>query len=279
MLGLSWYHGGNLCRPGAVNFSPATFCPGLGVTRRDFRRFSGAGARESRKELPWWPCNLTVGSEHNITGSSLNAGQNEDEGESGELAPAATVGDEGDRALLAAIGRGSHRAFHALMGRHMAFVLRLARRVVGNRDDADEVAQEAFLRVWTIAPRWRHDGDAQFKTWLYRVVVNLCLDRRRRLPALPLEVAGEPSDPAPSSLERVFAGETARLVAQALDDLPPRQRAALVLCYYAGVSAAEAAASLDISVSALESLLVRGRRALRVRLSDLGGLDSMGDQQ
>jgi RNA polymerase sigma-70 factor (ECF subfamily) len=130
-----------------------------------------------------------------------------------------------------------------------------------------------------VAPRWRHDGDAQFKTWLYRVVVNLCLDRRRKLPALPLEVAGDPLDPAPDSLEQVFAGETARLVARALDDLPRRQREAVILCYYAGVSVAQAAATLEVSVSALESLLVRGRRALRLRLSDLGGADSMGDQQ
>jgi RNA polymerase sigma-70 factor (ECF subfamily) len=203
----------------------------------------------------------------------------EDEEDGGEEARAAVGGDEDDRALLGAIGRGNHRAFHALMRRHMPFVLRLARRVVGNRDDADEVAQEAFLRVWTVAPRWRHDGDAQFKTWLYRVVVNLCLDRRRRLPALPLEVAGDPSDPAPSSLEQVYAGETARMVVQALDELPPRQRSAIILCYYAGVSAAEAAATLEVTVSALESLLVRGRRALRVRLSGLGALGSMGDQQ
>ena len=232
-------------------------------------------------ELPDLPYKRTIGWDWQVMGSGLNAGQNEDEvasGGGGE-ASAAVVGDEDDRALLLAIGRGNHRAFHALMCRHMPFVLRLARLVVGSRDDADEVAQEAFLRVWTVAPRWRHDGDAQFKTWLYRVVVNLCLDRRRKLPALPLEVAGDPLDPAPDSLEQVFAGETARLVARALDDLPRRQREAVILCYYAGVSVAQAAATLEVSVSALESLLVRGRRALRLRLSDLGGADSMGDQQ
>ncbi len=218
-----------------------------------------------RRESPRAPYNVRSKPEHTVKGCWVIVGEETD--------------DEDDRVLVAAIGRGSHRAFQALMDRHMPFVLRLARRVVGHRDDADEVAQEAFLRVWTIAPRWRHDGDARFKTWLYRVVVNLCLDRRRRLPALPLEVAGDPSDPAPNSLEQVYAGEAARLVAQALDELPPRQRAAVILCYYAGVSAAEAAATLEVTVSALESLLVRGRRALRVRLSDLGALESMGDQQ
>jgi len=157
----------------------------------------------------------------------------------------------------------------------MGFVLGLAQRVSGQRDDADEIAQEAFLRVWTVAPRWRQEGEARFTTWLYRVVVNLCLDRRRRAPALPLEAAGDPSDPAPDSLERVAQDETARLVGRALEDLPPRQRAAITLCYYGEVSGAEAARILDVSESALESLLVRGRKALRQRLEAFPELDRM----
>ena len=191
---------------------------------------------------------------------------------------ASGVGD-GDRALLVLIGRGDHRAFQTLMRAHMSYVVRLAYRMVGNREDADEVAQEAFLRVWTAAPRWRHELDARFTTWLYRVVVNLGLDRRRRLAPVPLEEAGDPADPAPSSLDKVSADETARLVALALEDLPPRQRAAITLCYYAGVNGPEAAEILEISVSALESLLVRGRRALRLRLNDLGELDRLGEGQ
>ena len=197
-------------------------------------------------------------------------------GNTGEGAPA--VGDD-DRALLALIGRGDHRAFQTLMRAHMSYVARLAYRMVGNREDADEVAQEAFLRVWTAAPRWRHDLDARFTTWLYRVVVNLCLDRRRRVTPLPLEAAGDPADPAPDSLQKVSADETSRLVARALEELPPRQRAAITLCYYVGVNGPEAAEILEISVSALESLLVRGRRALRLRLNDLGESDRLGDVQ
>ena len=188
-----------------------------------------------------------------------------------------TAEDEEDRVLLAAIGHGDHRAFHALVQRHMTFVLRLAQRVLGNRDDADEVAQEAFLRVWTTAPRWRNDREARFRTWLYRVVVNLCLDRRRRLPPLPLEEAGDPPDTGPNGLDTVVAEENARRVAQALDALPPRQRKAITLCYYAEVSSTEAAGILEVSLSALESLLVRGRRALRLHLADLGVLDGKGE--
>jgi RNA polymerase sigma-70 factor (ECF subfamily) len=187
----------------------------------------------------------------------------------GEEAQDAIVGEADDRILLARIGEGDHLAFDALMRRHLAFVLRLAQRMVGNPTDADEIAQEAFLRVWRVAARWRQDGDARFRTWLYRVVVNLCLDRRRRVPELPLEEIAEPPDHGPSSLDRIYAGETARLVAQAVDDLPQRQKAAILLCYYAGVNGAEAAGILEVSVSALESLLVRGRRALRLSLAAL----------
>ena len=190
----------------------------------------------------------------------------------------AATGD-GDRALLASIGRGDHNAFQTLMRAHMSYVLRLAYRIVGNREDADEIAQEAFLRVWTVAPRWRHDLDARFTTWLYRVVVNLCLDRRRRVGTLPLEDVSDPVDPAPTSLDKIAAEETSRLVAHALEDLPPRQRAAITLCYYAEINGQEAAEILEISVSALESLLVRGRKALRLRLNDLGDLDRLGDMQ
>jgi RNA polymerase sigma-70 factor (ECF subfamily) len=192
--------------------------------------------------------------------------------------PAAVDGETCDRALLAQIAAGSHPAFQALMRRHLPYALRLAQRMIGNRDDADEVAQEAFLRVWTLAARWRHDGDAQFRTWLYRVVVNLCLDRRRRRTELPLEDAGDPSDPAPNGLDTVTAAQTARLVAGAVDALPPRQRAAITLCYYGEVGGAEAANLLDISISALESLLVRGRRSLRLRLAGLLARDDGGDE-
>ena len=163
------------------------------------------------------------------------------------------------------------------MHAHMPPVVRLAYRLTGNREDAHEVAQEAFLRVWTTAPRWRRDLDARFTTWLYRVVVNLCVDRRRRVAPLPLETAGDPADPAPDSLDRVAAGETSRRLAGALADLPERQRAAVTLCYYGGVKGPEAADILGISVSALESLLVRGRRALRLSLNDLEELDRWGE--
>lgn len=150
-----------------------------------------------------------------------------------------------------------------LMEKHASFAMKLSLRMTGNPDDAEEVVQEAFLRVWRKAEGWRSDGDALFTTWLYRVVTNLCIDRRRRKATIPIEDIDEPLDPLPSSFE-LLKGEKARqLVREALAQLPDRQRAAMSLCHLGEVGNQEAADILGISVNALESLLVRGRRGLR----------------
>lgn len=173
--------------------------------------------------------------------------------------------DGTDEVLMVRVGQGDQPAFQVLVHRHLQRSLALARRMTASASDAEEIAQEAFLRVWTSAPRWRVEG-AAFRTWLYRIVVNLCLDRGRRKPFAPLEDAGDPSDPSPDALALLEQQETVRRVAQAVAELPDRQRAALVLSYYEGMSNAEAAAVLGVSVSGLEALLVRARRGLRSRL-------------
>lgn len=180
-----------------------------------------------------------------------------------------------DESLLLAIGRGSHDAFATLMERHGAFAMTLATRMTGNVQDAEEVAQEAFLRVWSVAERW-NPGTARFTTWLYRVVMNLCLDRRRRTPMLGMDEVQEPADDGPTGLEICSRDQARDLVAAALAALPDRQRAAVSLCYFGEVSCQEAADILDVSLSALEALLVRGRRSLRVYFARRG-LERMGD--
>lgn len=181
--------------------------------------------------------------------------------------------DEGmisDRELLVATGQGDRRAFALLMERHTPFALALGIRMLGNADDAEEVAQEAFLRVWRKAPDWDGDGVAQFTTWLYRVVLNLCTDRKRRRPLLPMDDVEEPPDPGPGGLDQVVSQQAQKVVAEALAELPERQRAAISLCHLGEVSNIEAAEAMGVTVSALESLLVRGRRGLRDYLSRRG---------
>jgi RNA polymerase sigma-70 factor (ECF subfamily) len=172
-----------------------------------------------------------------------------------------------DEELMARVARGDEGAFRLLARRYAGRAIGLARRITGNDADAEEVVQEALLRVWVNAPRWR--PMAAFRTWFYRVVLNLCLSRRRRAPFLPLP-AGEQIDSAAGPALRLERAEVDRLLAAAIAALPDRQRAAIVLTYHEGLSNAETAKILETSVSGVEALLVRAKRTLRERL---GGLD------
>jgi RNA polymerase sigma-70 factor (ECF subfamily) len=181
--------------------------------------------------------------------------------------------DESDDGLMRRAGRGEHAAFSMLVARHLPRATGLATRIAGSRSDAEEIVQEAFLRTWLKAPDWESQatapGGARFTTWFTRVLVNLCIDRRRRPQPGPLETASEVASSAPEGLEVVQRSETTTRVLEALAKLPDRQRAALTLCHWDERSNIEAAEILDISVGALESLLVRARRTLRVALADL----------
>lgn len=176
-----------------------------------------------------------------------------------------------DEELVERTANGDQSAFRSLVGRHTQRSLRLAQRMTGNASDAEEVVQDAFLRLWSKADTWRR-GRGKFTTWFYRIVVNLCLDRRRRPGFLPLEAAGDPPDPGRGAVAKIYQDEVGSAVGRELAGLPERQRAALVLCYYEEMSNQEAAAALSVSVSALEALLVRARRSLKTRLASLGAL-------
>src|SRR5512147_848797 len=145
--------------------------------------------------------------------------------------------DDSDEALMARVARGDERAFQVLARRHLPAMLGLARRILGNAAEAEDVAQEALMRVWTHAPRWQ--PLALFRTWLTRVVVNLCLDRKRRAAWVELDVAGEIADPAPDVTEQAETAERERLLAAAIAELPERQRVAIALTYGEGMSNAQ----------------------------------------
>src|SRR5882757_5652318 len=121
-----------------------------------------------------------------------------------------------DHDLMARTGLGDERAFRMLVARHAGRALALARRRLRNDAAAEEVVQDAMLRVWVNAPRWR--PEAAFRTWLYRVVVNLCLNARRRPTDLPLVQAGDPADPAPDAGAVLEARERDRKLSAAIDD-------------------------------------------------------------
>ena len=172
-----------------------------------------------------------------------------------------------DEELMLRIARGDQRAFRELVPRYAVRAAGLARRITGSKADAEDIVQEAYLRVWVNAPRWR--PQAAFRTWFYRIVFNLSLNRRRRAPFSPLEDAGDPPDPAVGASERMVRDETDRAVAAAIATLPERQRAAIALTYGEELSNVEAATVLGTSVSGIESLLVRAKRTLREKLGPL----------
>ena len=176
--------------------------------------------------------------------------------------------DDPDTELLARVGRGEEAAFRALVAQKLPRVHALALRLLGSAGEADDIAQDAFLRAWRQARDWR-PGAARFDTWLHRVVLNLCYDRLRRRREVPVAEPPEQADPAPSVDHRMERDETVQRVQAALAKLPPRQREAIMLHTYQELSNIETAQVLNISVEALESLLSRARRTLRCLLQDV----------
>lgn len=176
------------------------------------------------------------------------------------------AGDEDDSALMLRVGTGDQKAFAALMDRHLVRTVRLAARLLGSEAQADDVAQEAFVRVWRHAPTWQDSAarGARFTTWLYKIVSNLVIDEKRKRTNVAIDDIAEPlDDNAPNGEKTMIDRQRTNTVRAALNQLPERQRDAFVLCFYEDYSNRDAAAALDVSVKGLESLLVRARRTLR----------------
>jgi RNA polymerase sigma-70 factor (ECF subfamily) len=188
-----------------------------------------------------------------------------------------------DELLMARIARGDISAFEVLVRRHQASVLNLVFRFLGDPALAEDVAQETFLRVWKAAKSY--EPRAKFTTWMYRIVANLCLNElkspwRKKVVSFHRvgsdgagsgdERGGDLPDDRPSPEDVLLDKERGRRVTQALQGLPTNQRLALILKRYEGLSYQEIAKVLGCSVSAVESLLVRGKRNLQDKLGRQG---------
>lgn len=178
-----------------------------------------------------------------------------------------------DDALLAAYAAGDAAAARHLVARLGPRVLALARRLLNDPAEAEDVTQEALLRLWQIAPRWQ-PGGASPATWLYRVAANLATDRLRRRRGRGLDEIDEPEDGAPGPAEGLMAADRLAALDAALAQLPDRQRAAVVLRHLEGMTNPEIAAHLDVGVEAVESLIARGKRRLGQLLA--GRRDDLG---
>lgn len=168
-----------------------------------------------------------------------------------------------DDALLGLFAKGEPAAARILTQRLAPRAHGVALRVLGDRAEAEDVAQEAMMRLWRMAPDWQ-PGTAQVSTWLYRVVLNLCLDikRRRKRRLARLDDVPEPADPAPGMPERLQQAARADALQAALMQLPERQRQAVVLRHLEDLSNPQIAEIMEISTEAVESLTARGKRAL-----------------
>ena len=173
-----------------------------------------------------------------------------------------------DEDLVRRVGQGDPAAIQAMVARKLPRMLALAQRMLGDPVEAEDVAQEAMLRAWRQAPRWT-PGKAKFDTWLHRVGLNLCYDRLRRRREISTEAPPDRADDGPAPDRGLLAAEVGVQVDAALRRLPERQREAIVLCHYQELTNIEAADLMSVSVEALESLLSRGRRALRAALADM----------
>ncbi len=180
--------------------------------------------------------------------------------------PLDALPDASDEALLVAFGNGNTDAARVLTGRLTPRALGYSTRLLRDRAEAEDVVQEAMLRLWKIAPDWRQ-GEAKISTWLYRVVSNLCTDRLRRRRNVSIDAIAEPEDERPGAEEQLTQAARMKALDAALAQLPERQRQAVVLRHIEGVSNPEIAAIMEISTEAVESLTARGKRALSQALA------------
>ena len=173
-----------------------------------------------------------------------------------------------DDTLMEWIATGDNAACRLLMDRHLGPVLAFCQRVLGSRSDAEDVAQEVFVRAWSKAGDWR-PGAARLTTWLHTVALNLCRDRLRRQRPAALDDQPDPPDPGLSPEDRAVGQEIGVQIDRVLSALPDRQREAIVLSHFQALDNPTVAKVLDLSVPAVESLLARARRTLRHRLQPL----------
>jgi RNA polymerase sigma-70 factor, ECF subfamily len=140
--------------------------------------------------------------------------------------------------------------------------------MLGQQADAEDIAQETFLRLWTHADRWQ-EGKAGVSTWLHRIAHNLCIDALRRGKSeVSDELDDQYADQVPSMEQLISRNAERESLRRALSELPERQRSALIMTHYQGLSNKEVASILDVSVDALESLLARARKSLKTKLQD-----------
>jgi RNA polymerase sigma-70 factor, ECF subfamily len=181
---------------------------------------------------------------------------------------ASQLEDLSDEALAARIAEGSGQSFQVLMTRHVNMHLAFAERIMGNRVEAEDIVQDAFAKLWLHADKF-DPAKSKFTTWFYRVVMNRCLDVKRKKKPVALPEDFEKADDRATPDENYSKTQRGKVIQKALKEIPDRQRVAITLCYFEELSNKEAAEVLGLKLKALESLLTRGRKNLEGLLKEV----------
>jgi RNA polymerase sigma-70 factor (ECF subfamily) len=172
-----------------------------------------------------------------------------------------------DEERMQAVGKGDSDAFRDLVLAHQRSAWSVAFRFLHDPAEAEDVVQEAFLKILDAAPRYR--PTAGFRTYLYHVVSRLCIDRVEKKRPEYTDELPDVADPSPGPGEVFAAKQEEDAVRTAVDALPANQRIALILKHYEGLSYAEIGAAIGVTAKAVEGLLGRARSALQDRLASL----------
>ncbi|MEM7116570.1 MAG: sigma-70 family RNA polymerase sigma factor [Chloroflexota bacterium] len=172
--------------------------------------------------------------------------------------------------LIRRAQRGDTAAFEVLVNHHAQLVYNLALRTLRNQQEAEDVAQEAFVRAWRGLPRFR--ADSRFQTWLYRIVTNLCYNRlpklRQELEALPQDEVDSLSDERLGVETAVISREQRDQLQQAIESLPESYRLLITLRHLQQMSYDEIAAVMQMPLGTVKTGIFRARRQLRQLITD-----------
>lgn len=174
--------------------------------------------------------------------------------------------DETDNRLLERIVDGDHAAFAGLVRRHTTRFYRIAYRMLRTTNDAEDIVQIAFLKLWERPTLWQSGKNTAFTTWFYRIVTNLCLDHIKRKRPLQLVNDATIEDDRKEQEQTMLEFEKQRLLEAQIEALPERQRMALNLCFYEGLSNQDAANVMGLHLKALQALLMRAKTTLKKQL-------------
>ena len=171
-----------------------------------------------------------------------------------------------DESIMRLIQQGDHGAFSEIVHRHAKRFYSISYRILFNKHDAEDIVQEAFLRLWEKSNLWNPHRKAKFTTWFYKVVVNLCLDHNRKKVAMHLTEEIKSTGKTKGGEEILNEKQRQEILNRCLQELPDQQRLALNLCFYEGLSNQEAADIIGVKIKALQSLIMRAKTTLKEKV-------------